>query len=191
MILEEASNNFLGKNRAPGQERKATRQQIRQEQKAMRKEAIKLKKSGDKAGAKNLRKNFRQKAKTLRREKGMGLLGTLGLKPKSNLENPSVDESQIRVNTSETQETTPSVTQEVTPTITNTSSANVPTGGGGFNIGSSAAQQSSEPEEEIEETDEGQEGKPNKKSKKWLWIGGGIALLLIGIVLFLVLKNKE
>jgi len=191
MVLEE----FVG--RASRKERREARRQIKQERKAMRAKARQLRREGKQAEAKALRKEIRKNIKALRREKNLGLLG-LGKSILPRIKKAqSQNDNQALIKTTgeakETQETTPSVTQEATPTITNTSSASVPTGGG-FDIGSSAAQQSSEPEEneeEIEKTDKGQEGKPNKKSKKWLWIGGGIALLVIGIVLFLVLKNKE
>lgn len=200
MILDSSENDlFLGKkNRASRQERKETRKQIRQERKEVRKEARQLRRSGQKTEAKALRKNFRATAKNLRREKGMGLLGAIGIrKPQTSADlaepqNTQSNEAQEQnLNAGALAATSQDATQFSEP---RTTGGSIDTSGGGFSAGTSGGSQDTgqdSGQDDDEGTDENGSEKPKKKSKKWLWIGGGIALLVIAVVLFLVLRNKE
>lgn len=202
MILDgDSVELFGGKKRASKQERKDTRKQIRKERREARKQAKQLRKEGKRAEAKAVRKAFRQKAKSLRREKGMGLLG-LGKSILPRKKQTANSDSQMSANAQENaQEIDEAVasnnsgqdtTQLSEPRVAITNSAN---SGGGFSTsaGNQTGSQDTgqDSSQDDEGTDENNGEKHKKKSKKWLWIGGGIALLVIALVLFFVLKNKE
>lgn len=201
MILTQEALNFLGKNRAARQERKATRKQIRQERKKVRKEARQLRRSGDKTGAKALRKNFRATAKNLRREKGMGLLGALGMgikKPRASSDLAEQPQNAQTQNNEAQEQNLNAGALAATSQVTTQFSEPRTTGGSSDTSGSSFPSKSGSSQDEGQDSSKEDEGadennseKTNKKSPKWLWIGGGLVLLVIAVVLFLVLKNKE